>query len=227
MKKLLKMFGIIVLAAVIGFSIAACKSGDDDDDYDPTNPSNPSNPSNPTLPYNTLIDGVWKDEEGWQYSVNSGTATISTMGSMNTLWTNAVNSNYVKLGGKFCQNIKSTGNLTWSGQFLVVTYNTASPYTPTGTNWRDCTLTMTSNHQTVTLRGRDNFSDYTETWIRGSVYTLIGVWEPEDGGTAQITVDDGSSGRYTRMGSSAITQDAIRKGWVKNGDLVFCKRHLS
>jgi hypothetical protein len=222
MKKLLKMFGnlnqdrrskvpflIIALVAAIGFSMAACSSGDEEDDDDSINPS---------TTYNKLIDGVWKDTDGWQYSVNNGTATISTMGSMNTLWTNAVNKNYVKLGAKYCQNIKSTGNLTWSGQFLTVTYNTASPNTATGTSWRDCTLTMSSNQQTVTLSGSDSTTAITETWTRGSVYTLIGVWEPEDGDTRQITVYDGSSGYFTRMGSGDLVKDAIKKGYVKNGD---------
>jgi len=60
MKNMMKLFGIIALAAVIGFTMAACDNGDDDDSSSP-------------------LDGTWVDEvkEGTKLVIGSGKITVS------------------------------------------------------------------------------------------------------------------------------------------------------
>jgi hypothetical protein len=55
MKNTIKLFGVIALAVLIGFSMAACDSGDGGN---PNEPNSPNNPNNPTTPTGTIWTAV-------------------------------------------------------------------------------------------------------------------------------------------------------------------------
>jgi len=116
-----------------------------------------------TLPAaNLSLNGVWGNS-GTRITVSGSTGVISAFGtSMNALWTDAKNKGYVSIGSQYFRNITSTGNLTWSGQHLMVRYNTSSPNVAIGTDWGNCTLTLSANGQTLT----ETKSNGSNTWTR-------------------------------------------------------------
>jgi len=148
MKKIFKLIGIIALAAVIGFSMAACGGGgDDDDDYDPSS-----------------LNGVWVSGNDWQYTISGSTATISRISTDNlsTLWKSAVTQKLVKVGDKYLWDITSTDYLTWSAEMLLVTSRASSPNDATGTSSKNVTITLSSDGKSLNISG----TDITGTWTR-------------------------------------------------------------
>jgi hypothetical protein len=91
---------------------------------------------------NTSLDGNWESENGMTIRISGNTAVISYLGSLNALWSSAKDKGYLKEGSQCFRNLRSTGNLTWSGQYMGITYNSSSPNVATGTTWLDCTITM-------------------------------------------------------------------------------------
>jgi len=147
----------IALVAVIGFSMAAlsltgCDLSDlfGDDNTDST----------------TSLDGVWGDSSGMRITVSGNTAVINAFGSLNPLWTDAKNKNHITVGGQYWRTINSTGNLTWSGEQLLVSYNSLSPNVATGTKWGNATFTLSADGQTLTETGADSSGNFTLTWTR-------------------------------------------------------------
>jgi hypothetical protein len=140
MKNFTKLFGIIALVALIGFSMAGCDIGGDNGDK-----------GTPTTQTNYSLDGTWKSARGWQITIKGTSGTISSLGSPITppSWEDAVNKNMVKIGDQFWRNITSTGNLTWSGQELIVQNYTSTPNVAIGTSWTNCTFTMSADGQTL------------------------------------------------------------------------------
>jgi len=225
MKNIFKMFGIVALVAVIGFSMAACKDSDDGlpaptgltatavsssvinltwnavagasgykvyqsqssssgfnllGTVSTNSATNNNLPANTTLYYKvsaykangdesamssvasatTLssgsysLNGVWGgSSSGARITITGSTGVITAFGSAfsDSLWLDARNKGYVQIGTTYYRNITSTGNLTWSGQQLGVTFNTASPNVATGTGWMNSTFTLSSNGQTLTV----------------------------------------------------------------------------
>jgi len=97
------------------------------------------------------IDGTWVSSIGMQITINGSTGVINQYGTLNLLSQDAVNKGYVKIGDQFWRNLISTGNLTWSGQQLGITYNTSSPNVATGTGWMDNTFTLSADGQKLTV----------------------------------------------------------------------------
>jgi len=66
MKKMIKLLGVIAIAAVIGFSMAACGDNDGDDPQD-------------TPPVTSPLDGTWVDEveQGTKLVIGNGSITVS------------------------------------------------------------------------------------------------------------------------------------------------------
>jgi hypothetical protein len=216
MKKFSKLFGamlrmaIIALVAVIGFSMAACKGGDDDDPppyYQPTPDSTPT----------YSIEGTWEVSGGWaQVTVTGSTGVWSSFGSLNALFTSAKNQGYIGIGTTAWRYISSTGSSTYSGQQVAVTYNTSSPNVATGTKYNDCTFTLSSNGQTLTITGTDSSGTTTQTWTRVTTYSINGVWLRTNG--TKVTVS-GSTGTTNAFGeANVIGQDAINKKYWNIGD---------
>jgi len=124
------------------------------------------------------INGVWFDHRGTRIAVNGNNGIIGAFSSPNLLWSHAFNNGRFGLGSQFWRNLSSTGNLTWSGQQLSVTYNASNPNISTGTGWSNYTFTMNTNGQTLVVSSSES-SDH--TWTRTG-HSLIGVWE-DDAGT--------------------------------------------
>ena len=78
MKTAIKLFGIIALVAIIGFSMVACGGGDDDSDNTPGGNTPGETPNQPTQDIN-LNGTVWKTGE-YQFTEDGGVKTgTSTM----------------------------------------------------------------------------------------------------------------------------------------------------
>jgi len=113
---------------------------------------------------NYSLDGVWESSAGMQITVSGSTGVFNAFGTLNTLWTDAKNKNYITLGGQFWRNITSTGNLTWSGQEIMVMYNTSNPNVAVSTQWYNHTFTMSAVGQTLSVKW-DN-EETVVTWTR-------------------------------------------------------------
>jgi hypothetical protein len=256
MKNVFKLFGIIALAAIIGFSMAGCKNDDDGDDPNPQSGGGLSAPYLTVSPSGTVTDGTtvyldWTSIAGasrynfylrfvsegqWAsksmsstsasydtrgdagqtvqikvaavnsngaegahsnvvsitvtggttqpqpntslngtWEANNGTRiTVSGSGSTGVLsvigpgsYKDAYDKGYLKIGDQIWRNITSKGNLTWSGQYLGVNYN--SNNVVTGVSYaNNCTFTMSSNGQTLTITGTNPVSgaNFTDTYTR-------------------------------------------------------------
>ena len=186
-----RIAGIIVLFAIIGFSMTACDNGSTHTcSFSTTWSSNATthykqcscgekidvenhvgNPCS-VCGYNSggsssySLNGVWENTNGKQVTVSGNTAIINSFGSPSTLTLDAINKNYVKIGDQDWRNLTSTGNLTWSGQALIIMFYTSTPNVATGTSWVNCTITMSTNGQTITITGSDSNGAFTETWTR-------------------------------------------------------------
>ncbi|MCL2443865.1 MAG: hypothetical protein FWD13_10445 [Treponema sp.] len=162
------------------------------------------------------LNGVWELSNGRQITISGSTAVMSSFGSsISALTQDAINKNYLTLGGQDMRNLKSTGNLTWSGQARVITGNLSSPNVATGTDWANCSITMSADGQTFQMTYTYLSNTDTETFTRSS-YSLNGVWELSNG--RQITIS-GSTAVISSFGSSisALTQDAINKNYLTLG----------
>jgi len=91
------------------------------------------------------LDGVWVTPNGNVYTQNGSTCVITQIGANSALWQDAVSKGYLKVGDQVRRNFRSTGSLTWTGQYLGVTYNNNAPNVATGTSWFDTTLTMSAD----------------------------------------------------------------------------------
>jgi hypothetical protein len=117
---------------------------------------------------NTSLNGVWEITNGKQITVSGSNATVNRFGTnLSALTQNAREKGYVKVGDQDFRNIISTGNLTWSGQVLVISFNKSSPNVATGTEWRNCTITMNADGRTIDVRfTTEGDGAITETWTR-------------------------------------------------------------
>ena len=100
MKNLAKLFGIIALVAVIGFSMIACDNG--------TTSRGPS------------LNG------SWQLSSTGGLIVVNINGSTGTITQIPSNIFYISVGNTYFRNLSQTGNLTWTGQELGGNYTTGA-----------------------------------------------------------------------------------------------------
>ena len=115
-----KWFGIIAFAAVIVFSMAGCDL--ENNDYG-------------------KLNGVW-DRGDIVVTFNDSNAVFTQINS-NSGWVTVQNNGNVKIGDKKFKNLKSSGDLKWTGQELG--YDTSTYVTM----WKDCTITIDSSGQTI------------------------------------------------------------------------------
>jgi hypothetical protein len=148
-KKFFKLFGamrsiaIIALVVAIGFSMAAC------DDR-----------GNTIFP----LYAVWLSSWGRKITITGSTGVFSGFeNNPGALIQDAISKGYYVPGGQALRNITSTGNFTWSGQHLGVTYYTSSPNVATGTYWGNCTFSLSADGETLTFT---DSSGGTSTWTR-------------------------------------------------------------
>jgi hypothetical protein len=165
MKYFVKWFSIIALVAVIGFSFAACDDGTTSGDGGGNIPGgnklggddggglgggSGGGDTGGTTTYS--IGGVWQRGSSGiiiTISGNTGVYKETDNNNANALWQSAISKGYVKVGDTFMKNLNKTGNLTWTGQLIGISYNTSDPNVATGTGWfNNCTYTMNVNGQT-------------------------------------------------------------------------------
>ena len=107
------------------------------------------------------LEGSWRLQPSGEIFLSiSGNTAVFTDFARNLsipVWQDAKNKGYIKVGDQYLRNLRSTGNLTWSGQFLSVlgnsnrtvatgtTWNNSNRNVATGTRWTNTTLTMNSN----------------------------------------------------------------------------------
>ena len=116
-----------------------------------------------TSPVNTSLDSVWERLDGTRITISGNSGTNTSFGNnLSALTQDAVNKGYYTIGGQAFRNIRSTGNLTWSAQYLGTNYNTRTPNVATGTQWIDVTITMNQNGRTFTFTA----SSFTDTFTR-------------------------------------------------------------
>jgi hypothetical protein len=169
----------------------------------------------PTTPTSYSLDGVWETSGGQRVTISGSIGVLSSFGSSDLLLS-AANKGYVQIGSQKWQDLTNTGNLTWSGQYLLITYNKSSPTVATGTSWANITCTMSADGNTLQTFISSNSVDVpnpSSTWTRVN-YSLDGVWE--DGGGQRITVS-GSIGVISALGSSDLLLSAANKGYVQIG----------
>jgi hypothetical protein len=96
------------------------------------------------------INGVW--EAGWGHTIRiDGSTTVYIEISVLKRWQDAVYKGLIKVGDQKLRNLDRTGDLTWIGQDLDLTYDTSDPDVATGVIWRNCTVTLSADCQALTI----------------------------------------------------------------------------
>ena len=106
-------------------------------------------------PVNVSLDGVWAhtDNPEVRITASGSTGTFSSIGYTGPLALDAINKGYVKIGEQAWRNIRSTDNLKWSAQTLIITVNDSRPNVAMGTNWANSTFTMSADGKTISVTG--------------------------------------------------------------------------
>jgi hypothetical protein len=113
------------------------------------------------------LDGGWERADGRQITISGSGAVTSVIGSPpGALQQDGVNKGYTRVGGQALRNLRSTGNLAWSGQTASITHTNSSPNVATGTSWVNCTITMSANGQTIDVTGAYLDGTSTSTYTR-------------------------------------------------------------
>ena len=167
MKNSLKVFGIIVFAAVIGFSFTACgvllqatldavqqgiNEGSSSGGLSSSGGDLSGGSSSSGGGYSDL-NGAWVATTNTNFAA-AGTvlnfsgdgAVIAQVGS-NTLWQTAQNRGFIRAGTPFIRYIASTDNNNYGCELLVISFSgdpTNNP-TVTGTKWVRGGITLNSN----------------------------------------------------------------------------------
>jgi hypothetical protein len=134
--------------------------------------------STPTPTYS--LDGVWENT-GSTGGVNGTPGTVAMQiyfsGSSGSLYRadnspaslDAMNKGFYAVGSQMYRNIKNTGNNTWSGQYYLMLVRTSTPDIAYTCQWFNCTFTLSSNGQTLTI---------VTTWsYENSSGTLTTTWK--------------------------------------------------
>jgi hypothetical protein len=270
MKNTMKCFGIIALAAVIGFSfaltLASCDNSLTSQGYNPgggnTNPFigtwyGTGNAVGFTLVFTSttfsLSNGTstapgtytWSgyratltDRSGdtgtavisgniltltWSgtaipFSNNGGGGTPTPSGTAPTITTTSLPNGLV--GASYSASLSASGTtpITWSIQSgslpagLSLSSSGTISGTPTATGSSSFTVRATNSVGSATRSFSINITGYNTS-------SLDGRWLRENNGT--VYTISGSSGVFTQIGTSAVYQDAARKGYIKVGDQAF------
>jgi len=108
---------------------------------------------------NYSLNGVWEITDGTQITISGSTGVFKVFGGdfvSLPLFADAKNKGYIKLGDQFWRNLTSTGNLTWSGQEMVVQNYTSTPNVAIGISYENCTFTMSADGRALTRTSGSN-----------------------------------------------------------------------
>jgi hypothetical protein len=106
--------------------------------------------SQSAVPGTLSINGVWEAAWGHTIRVNDNTAVYEII-SVLFRWQDAVYKGYIKVGDQKLRNLVRTGDLTWIGQDLDLTFDASAPDVATGVIWRNCTVTLSADGQNLTI----------------------------------------------------------------------------
>jgi len=98
---------------------------------------------------NTSLNGTWQQGNAQQVTVSGNAGVITAFGNPDALMQSAINKGYIQIGTQYWKSLTSTGNLTWSGQWLAITYNSSN--VATGTQWSSNTWRMSADGRTLTV----------------------------------------------------------------------------
>jgi hypothetical protein len=137
MKRLVKVLAIVVLAAVVGFSLASCviNLGDDGPNHS--------------------LNGTWKGRDNAIVKIN-GDSGIFIQVSTTTYWSGAKSRGNISDGDLWMRGLDKAGNLKWTCEERLVRTN----YT---VYWDDCTITLAEDGKT--FQTRISATNY-NTWTR-------------------------------------------------------------
>lgn len=131
MKKRFNLFGIAVLVVAIGFFVASCNLFGND--YE-------------------MLNGVW-DRGDIVVTFNDSNGVFTQINS-NSGWQPLLNNGTISIGDRKFRNLRSSGNLKWTGQELLH-----------DSSWQNCTITMDANGQTIRIV-TENMSNSPTTYTR-------------------------------------------------------------
>jgi len=145
--------GLLVTVLAFGMMVVGCGDGT----------GGGETPTSPTY----SLDGVWENSSQ-QITVSSstGTGVFSKTNFTSPLMVDAVNKSFIHIGGQKWHNLINAGNLRWSGEQLLITYTPSNPNVATGITWTSCTITMSSNGQTINVNFTDSDGTKNETYTR-------------------------------------------------------------
>ena len=103
------------------------------------------------------INGVWGADWGHTIGINGSSGVYMEI-SAQPRWQDAILKGFIKVGDPKYRNLVRTGDLTYTGQDLDLAYDTSAPDVATGVIWRDCTVYITRDGNTliITTPGKDN-----------------------------------------------------------------------
>jgi len=173
MKNILKMFGIIALVAIIGFSLISCEDlfGDKD--------KVPEEVDDSPIPVKTFsttnLDGIWYRNNTYEIvTITGSTGVFTSVSYTSGLSKSAVDKGYIKAGETLrYQSLENTSGLNWAGQARHITYNTSAPDVATGLTWSNITLALDEKGQSLTINGADSKGAYTYTIYRSEIMPPI------------------------------------------------------
>jgi len=98
------------------------------------------------------LDGVWAIDS-FEIAISGSNATvtyINTTINLTPKTRDAMNKGYFNVGTQYLRNLRSTGNLTWSGEYLSLFSYSNNPNVVTDIRWNNFTFTMSPDGQTLT-----------------------------------------------------------------------------
>ena len=106
------------------------------------------------------LNGVWTNPGDWVITITGNSAVYTQIGSASGLTQDAINKGFIRVGGQSLRNLRRTGDLTWSGQTIGLTFNNSAPNVATGIQWYNCTITISADGQTMEMRAGTVINTY-------------------------------------------------------------------
>jgi hypothetical protein len=156
--------------------------------------------------FSQSINGVWKTATGNVISFYDNKGVWSEMNV--DRWQEAERRGIISIGTTAFRNIRSTGNLTWTGENMQISDRYAI-------SWINFTITVNPNGQTLQVLYQGDSQP--NTWTRVSGYEYYGVWVTATGNV--ISFFD-NKGVWTEMNVDRW-QEAERRGIIGIGTTAF------
>jgi uncharacterized protein YjdB len=113
------------------------------------------------------INGTWGLSSGYRITISGSSGVINAIGSSD-LMVDAASKGYIHVGDTVVRNLNSTGNLTWSGELMGITYTEdfLGNVEATGTGWRNTVFTLSSDGNTLSTSTSAFTTGSASTWTR-------------------------------------------------------------